>query len=141
MAHFAKSGLLLSIKPRKRFARPAEFGFAVFGGSSFGSEFRGIAFKPFGTNMFGDVEFGEYLLLSGVYQNRKSLGVNGTLRMKYYQPLNPRTIPQQANRSKFANAIIAWQGLTFAEKLVYNSRAVGKHKSGYNIKISEYMAS
>lgn len=141
MSYFAKSGLLLSIKPRKRFARPAEFGFAVFGGCNFGNEFIGIAFKPFGTIMFGDVDFGEYLLLSGVYSNRKFAGVNGTIRMKYYQPLNPQTIPQQANRSKFANAILSWRNLTSSEKLVYNRRAVGKHKSGYNIKISEFMSS
>ena len=77
----------------------------------------------------------------GIYQMRHCKAGILPIRMKFYEPFNPQTIPQQANRGKFAAAVLAWQNLTQEQKAVYNSRAVGKHMSGYNIFIKQSMLS
>jgi len=74
-----------------------------------------------------------------IFQQRKCKDGKRTIKMKYYTPTNPQTIPQQANRSKFANAITAWQSLTLTQKEGYNERAKYKQYSGYNLFIREYM--
>jgi len=76
-----------------------------------------------------------------IYRTRKFNGVRIIEKMDYYTPTNPQTIPQQANRGIFADAVLAWQNLTATQKEVYNKRAVGKQMSGYNLFIREYMLS
>ena len=58
--------------------------------------------------------------------------------MKFYTPTNPQTIPQQANRTKFANAMTAWGALTDEEKGVYNTRAKKRNMFGWGLFIREY---
>ncbi len=77
----------------------------------------------------------------GIYQMRLCKEGKIPIRMKFYVPTNPRTVPQQSNRAKFADAVLAWQNLTYTEKQVYNSKAGGTHFSGYNLFIREYMLS
>ena len=110
---------LLSVKTIKKFSFPNGFGKIVFGESQFGHD----------------------EARAGVYRSRK--GVDGRIIIKnaFMYPANPQSIPQQANRVDFANAIAGWQFLTDEQKLVYNKRAVGKHMSGYNLYIQEYMKS
>lgn len=77
----------------------------------------------------------------GIYQQRHTLKGVKTIRMKFYTPTNPRTVPQQANRTKFANAMAAWQGLTEEEKEVYRTRAKKRSMFGWGLFIREYFTS
>ena len=117
MAIVSKKNALYSTRTRKKISRPNGYGEAVYAFSYFGHD-----------NVH-----------AGIYHQRK--GVNGriNIKSKFYMPTNPRTIPQQANRAVFANAVSGWQGLTDEQKLEYNNRAVGKHMLGYNLYIREYM--
>ncbi len=132
---------LLAISAQKKFCRAAEFGFAVYGEAGYGEEFQVLIWQPFGSVVFGDAQFGDMDLLSGIYQVRKSLAGPHTVRLKYYRPTFSESIPILASRTKFANAISYWQGLTSPQRVVYNKRAVGLHMSGYNLAIKEFMSS
>ena len=63
------------------------------------------------------------------------------IRMRFYQPGNPRSELQQANRDKLSSAVLAWQGLTNEQKLVYRNRAIRESLSGYNLFLREHMLS
>ena len=54
-------------------------------------------------------------------------------------PSNPQTVPQQANRAKFAQAVAAWQAKTGLEKGIWNSYNFPRHMSGYNKFIHYYL--
>jgi hypothetical protein len=129
----------MGLTARKRFSKPSELGFSIFGWSNFGAEFLGIAWVPFGSAIFGDSFFGDYLRLSGIYQMHYCREGKFHLRMKFYQPKNPQSPDQQANRGKFGEAIDAWQALTPEEKESYNQKAIGKKMSGYNLFLRECM--
>ena len=60
-------------------------------------------------------------------------------RLKFYTPTNPRTVLQQANRNKFANAMSAWQALTTEQKKVWNDKAQKLPMRGYNLFIKNFM--
>ena len=130
---------VMGLTARKRFSKPSELGFSIFGWSNFGAEFLGIAWVPFGSAIFGDSFFGDYLRLSGIYQMHYCREGKFHLRMKFYQPKNPQSPDQQANRGKFGEAIDAWQALTPEEKESYNQKAIGKKMSGYNLFLRECM--
>jgi len=49
------------------------------------------------------------------------------------------TPARRLRRLKFAAAVVAWKILTPEQKLLYNERAVGRHMSGYNLFIKEFM--
>jgi len=77
----------------------------------------------------------------GIYQTQPTSKGRITRKLKFYVPTNPQTELQQANRSKFADAVLAWQNLTSQQKLSYNERASGKPLSGYNLFLKEYLLS
>lgn len=89
---------------------------------------------------------------AGIYQGRVT-GYNkygrspGRKRKRYYvlmrnyAPTNPRTVPQQSNRTKFADAVAEWMSLTTEQKSVYNERGAKQSRHGKNLFISEYMRS
>lgn len=91
-------------------------------------------------------------VLGGIYQ-RKVYGKGvtflpskrgnrwGISLMKYYRPTNPRTIKQQTWRGVFAGAILAWRGLTIAERAIYSQKARTRGMSGYNLFISHWLQS
>jgi hypothetical protein len=60
-------------------------------------------------------------------------------KSKYYEPLNPQTDLQQANRSVFAWAIEVWQSLSDEEKAPFIFYARSKPFSGYNYFIRQFM--
>lgn len=74
----------------------------------------------------------------GIYQMRMTKRGKVPIKMKYYVPYNPETVPQQANRQKFADAMTAWQALTAPEKTAYNKRARNIGLFGRNLFIREY---
>jgi len=121
---------LLSALPKKRFTKFREYGTSQYAHSCYGEE---------------DVYFHkgepEEILLSGIFRTDNVTGKVRVYREPFYITRNPRTANQQTNRNKFADAVAYWQGLTEEEKKVYNQRAIGKHMSGYNLCIREYMKS
>ena len=132
---------LFSTSIRKRFTVPAGFGNAVFAYTSFGSDYTYHESTPFGAALFGSMKFGNMLLLSGIYAQRACVGGRRSVRLKFYQPLNPQSVPQQANRGKLADGVVAWKDLTAEQKRVYNLRASGRGMSGYNLFLHDYMLS
>lgn len=77
----------------------------------------------------------------GIYQMRMCKEGKIPIRMKFYKPSDPKTIPQQANRSKFGDAVLAWQNLTYQQKQEYNRQASGNRFTGYHLFIRLFMLS
>lgn len=78
------------------------------------------------------------LNVKGIYQMRMTKRGKIPIKMRFYTPTNPQTVPQQANRQKFADAMSAWQSLTSSEKDAYNERARKRQMFGRNLFIREY---
>lgn len=104
----------------------------------------------FGFARYSDAKFGDGDRIGGIYQRRVTgynrHGINPNrprrsyyVRMRKYRPTNPRTEAQQANRTKFANANSAWNGLTPEEKMHYNKIGKKSSKQGRSVFISWYM--
>lgn len=130
---------LFSALPRGRFGRFTKYGTAQFGFSRYGEDDVYFSRSEFGCSAYGGGEYGNTILLSGIYQSRNSLAGLSITREKYYIPKNPRSIPQQANRDKYAFGVAAWQALSSAEKEQYNKRVIGLDMSGYNLFLKEYL--
>lgn len=125
-----QAGEMLSLGMRGKLGAAAGLGFAVCGRS----------------------RSGDSAANAGIYQSRVT-GYNrygrspGRKRKRYYvlmrnyAPTNPRTVPQQSNRTKFADAVAVWMSLTTEQKSVYNERGAKQARHGKNLFISEYMRS
>lgn len=81
------------------------------------------------------------LNVNGIYQMRMTKRGKRPIKMKFYTPTNPQTEPQEANRSKFADAMFAWGALSSEEKGVYNVRAKKRNMFGHGLFIREYYQS
>jgi hypothetical protein len=88
---------------------------------------------------FGKPGLPDPLGIHGVYRVWHRWGKPQNFKEKFYVPYNPQTPLQQANRAKLADAVLAWQCLTSEEKSAYNKRARGRHMSGYNLFIRNFM--
>jgi len=77
----------------------------------------------------------------GIYRRFTQGPIRRIVKNRFYIPKNPRTIPQQARRTVYANGIVAWQALTSPQKDLYNQRAKSKSISGYNLFMQEYLRS
>jgi len=75
----------------------------------------------------------------GTYQLQQCREGKISCRRKFQNTNTDGTPARLVCRSKFADAIVAWQNLTTEQKAVYNKRAIGRHKSGYNLFIKEFM--
>lgn len=95
----------------------------------------------FGAIKHGYNRFGFYNELCGIYNRRRTPEGVKVSRMKFYRPTNPQTVPQMAWRDVFAAGIGTWQGFTIEEKAPYNNRVRGKHMTGFNLFMREYLAS
>ena len=62
-----------------------------------------------------------------------------TVMRAYIIPPNPRTPAQQANRSRFRDAMASWRRLPDEEKDTYNRKARKLGMTGHNLYISRYM--
>lgn len=88
---------------------------------------------------YGVTAFGTPVDFAGIYRVRHYNGKVYHEKMDFFvQPIT-HTVPQDANRTKFAGAVSAWQALTAEQKAVYNKRAVGRHYFGYHLFLREYM--
>lgn len=97
-------------------------------------------------NQLGNIILGWLMLgdednISGIYKQRRFNGKLRQLRHDFYPYPISRTTIQQNNRSKFAMAVSAWQGLANSNKAEYNKRAIGRRMFGYHLFIKEYMKS
>lgn len=81
------------------------------------------------------------LNVRGIYQMRMTKRGKRPVKMKFYAPTNPQTETQQANRAKFAAAMVAWQALSTGDKAVYNERAKKRNMFGWGLFIREYYQS
>lgn len=126
---------------RKKLGKATLYGEKRFAQISYGEVAANYGLLYFGTTIMGKHKYAGDKEFYGIYQRRT--GVNGkiTVRRKFYIPSNPKTVPQQANRSKFADAVNFWQGLTDQQKAEYNKRVAHKNFSGYNLCIREYLSS
>jgi len=88
---------------------------------------KGIALDPLNTQ--------------GIYQMRMTKRGKVPIKMVFYVPTNPRTVPQQANRTKFAQAMTAWGALTAEQKAVYAKRAKRRQMFPWGLFIREFYQS
>jgi hypothetical protein len=132
---------LFSIIPKKRFSVFRLYGTSQLGRSHFGDEDIFLVKTDYGVATFGVNNFADIILLSGIYRTDNVTGKTKYYREPFYITKNPRTEVQQAWRGIFADAVAYWQGLTTPEKEVYNIRAKGRHMSGYNLCLQEYLKS
>ena len=95
----------------------------------------------FGSGGFGSEEPNPTAPFYGIYQNRRCKEGLIPVQMKFYKPTNPQTEPQQTNRQKITDAVLAWQNLTEQEKQVYNRNALGQALTGYNLFVKNYLLS
>lgn len=58
---------------------------------------------------------------------------------RYVVPTNPRTVLQQAQRGKFAQAVSAWQALSPADKQTFRQMAKSLPMTGFNLFVSNYL--
>lgn len=129
--------------------QPAGYGINPFGNSFFGAENTGEILAGFGLSVFGNSYFGaessgadvDVIIPTGIYQMRKCKEGKIPIRINLYNYVITHTEAQQTNREKFADAVVAWQGLTSSEKLLYNERAKTTQMSGYNLFLKEYLRS
>ncbi len=127
--------------PRKRFSKFRLLGTSQLGYSDFGEDDLYFNRTGYGKVAFGVNKFGDIVMLSGIYRTNNVTGKTKYYREPFYITKNPRTPSQQANRAKMADAVLAWQGLTIEQKVVYNKKAIGKKMSGYNFFLKEYLLS
>ena len=132
---------LLCAIPRKRFSKFREFGTAQSGFTRYGEEDLFLFFTEYGNQTFGVEKYANIQLLSGIYRTDNVAGTTKFYREPFYITKNPRTVPQQANRQKYADGIAAWQLLTDEQKEVYNKRAIGKRFFGCHLFLKEYLLS
>ena len=143
---------LISADARKKFSSPNQYGYIIYGVSRYGhfNEYAGIynvrrLYVPtpnqYGYIIYGVSRYGQKQDSSAVdhFLPRPSGRVH--VRKRFYVPTNPQTVPQQANRTKFANAVSAWQILNAGQKEAYRIKSSGKHMSGYNLFIREFLIS
>ena len=130
---------LLSVGPTKSFGKPCEFGTLVLGYSEFGAEDIYLDLSGYGDSVFGVSEYGNRILLSGIYQTRKTTKGIVYYRSSYFIPKNPRTENQQAWRQVFQEGAQQWQLLSDEQKKIWNEKAIGKNLYGYNLFLSDYL--
>lgn len=79
--------------------------------------------------------------VNGIYQMRMTKTGKRPIKMKFYVPTNPQTVPQEANRTKFATAMAEWMSLTAPQKQAYTDRAKKRNMFGHGLFIREYYQS
>ena len=95
----------------------------------------------YGRIVYGHRGYGAADESFGIFQQRICKEGKITIREKFYEPSDQTQPNKVARQNVFKNCIIAYQNLTTEQKLVYYTRAVGHHYSGYNLFIREYMLS
>lgn len=98
----------------------------------------------------GKGSYGDTRRIAGTYQRRRLRADRSVynpvsnpeypvIAMRSYRPTYSNTPVQAENRAKLAAAVAFWQGLTDAEKDIYNERGAKRNLYGYHICISDFM--
>jgi len=132
---------LFSPTSKKRFSKFRLFGTSQMGFSNYGEDDIYFFRTGYGVASFGVDKFADFILLSGIYRTDNVTGKTRFYREPFYITKNPRTEHQQIHRGIFADAVAGWQALTPAEKAIYNIKSIGKHMSGYNVFLKQYLRS
>ena len=115
------------------------FGECQFGSNHIGCQNKFISRCDYGKFQFGEGPIGDIDEFNGIYQRRHDGERVFCVKQDWWVSKNPRTEPQQANRSKFADIIASWHGLTPEQKMLYNQKSKYKRLTGFNIYIAEQM--
>ncbi len=129
----------VSLFAQKKFGRPFGLGRSAFGMSKFADSGVYGWMYGFGIGQMGNAVFGSCDLLTGIYQRRHTGDRVEVAQMEYYWSRNPRSIPQQLNRTKFSDGVSAWALLTAEQKAEYNRKVRPRHGTGRNLFLREYM--
>lgn len=141
MVVIAPSEQELGDQSKKKLGRSYNFGRRLHGWFKYGEEERILGRSQYGYASYGKDIYGNARGIYGIYRIQPMLGGQVIIKQDFYIPSNPQTEPQQANRQKYADALLSWQGLTDDQKDVYNKKAKYKKYSGYNLYLSEYLLS
>lgn len=131
----------IGLEVRGKLGNSRDFGQRIYSQFRYGEEVPIWGPSQYGYASFGEDSFGEASSRWGIYQIRTRFGKQTPVKEKYYSPSNPQTAPQQTNRQKLTDGVLAWQNLTEDQKDVYNERAKYKKFSGYNLFLKEHLLS
>ena len=95
----------------------------------------------FGAIKFAFNRFGLRTDLAGIYQKKKTLKGWRLSKAQFYRTSNPRTVPQQANRSKFAAGLPLYRALSDLEKKRLTALGRRYKMTGFNLFMRYYMRS
>ena len=124
---------------RMRFGKFCLYGTSMLGDVWFGDEDVVIEQVEYGMDQFGIAKLGGVINLSGIYALFTKGGARTLVRKRYYFPRDPKKEAQQANRQKFAGAVLAWQNLTSEQKSYYNEFGKRNGKRGYNVFLKRHL--
>ena len=124
-----------------KLGRPYFIGERLYSNFNYGEEEYQIDRNEIGVRLYSSVLYGTDDVRIGIYQRRHNKGKKINARLKFYTPANPKTAPQQAWRTVFANGMVAWANLTGEQKDVYNERAKKYQLHGVNLFLKEYLNS
>jgi len=96
---------------------------------------------PFG---LGDMWLGRTLLgdestLTGIYQKRHREHGSIYVKSRFYVPTNPRTTKQQAWRTTFKNAMLAWSALDEPTRQKYHVKGYSSRLDARSAFLREYL--
>lgn len=121
---------LISFEARKKFGIPNQYGYIVYGIARYGekNDYAGIY-------QMRHTPYGTWPSAQKVPRGRFCV------RMRHYAP--PETAKRLANprRVIYGNAVGAWRLLSTSQKEFYRVKSFGKHMSGYNVFMKEYLIS
>ena len=137
---------LSSVELKKRYGYGWLYGEGVYARSEYGGEELLLNTTYYGRANFGFEHYGlqgrgPQVPRFGIYQIRHKQGRRIIVREKFYMPSPTVTEAKTVSQTNFRNAILGYQALTAEQKKSYHIRAYGKHFTGYNLFIIEYMKS
>ena len=132
---------IFSFEAKKKMGNPTYYGERNSGLCFYGREYIEASPFQYGIRIYGGFLYGENLSFEGIYQTRPRPKGRIAVRMKFYVP--PETSARIANprRTTFADGVSAWQALSTVQKEFYRLKSMGKHMSGYNVFLHEYLIS
>jgi len=128
MAYINPAQLGLALQVRGKIGLPNGYGESIFGYSQYADK-----------NPYSGVYQMRYrnLLPLGYLPDKKSAKIQ--VRMRYSWPYNPKTVIQQATRTKFQSGMQAWGALTPAEKEPWIRKGMKLRTRGNALFMKKYM--
>jgi len=133
--------IAIANKIKKKLGHAWGYGKKIYGQNRYGAKAIISGQGQYGIKNYGITKYGDAIEKHGIYYIRIKNNKQVIVKRNFYWPSNPQTEAQQANRQKYANAIVAWQNLTDEQKEIYNETARYKPYSGFNLYTKEYMLS